>query len=120
MEKVKNLAESLLSKGEEDNNEYREEEMDAIYGGVFFKEIPLFFGESVQYYITEIQNGKSQLTESATLQKNDIEKSPEGTRYNLVNDIAIAQTLQDYDTIDGLVKEYRKTEYLTRELFKVR
>lgn len=110
----------ILEKGDEDNNEYREEDMDAIYGGVFFKEIPIFFGESVQYYITEIQNGKSQLTESATLQKNDIEKSPEGTRYNLVNDIAIAQTLQDYDTIDGLVKEYRKTEYLTSRLFKVR
>jgi hypothetical protein len=110
----------ILEKSDEDDNEYREEDMDAVYGGVFFKEIPLFFGESIQYYITEIQNGKSQLTESATLQKNDIEKSPEGTRYNLVNDIAIAQTLQDYDTVDGLLREYKKTEYLSKNLFKVR
>lgn len=110
----------ILEKNDEDDNEYREEEMDAVYGGVFFKEIPLFFGESIQYYITEIQNGKSQLTESATIQKNDIEKSPENTRYNMVNDIAIAQTLQDYDTVDELLREYKKTEYMSRNLFKVR
>jgi len=110
----------ILEKGNEDDNEYREEDMDAVYGGVYHKEIPLFFGESVQYYITEIINGKSQLTESAAIQKNDIDKTPQGTRYDLVNDIAIAQTLQDYDTIDDMMKDYKRTEYLFNKLFTLR
>lgn len=100
--------------------EYRTEEMRQVYGGVCFKEFQLFFGESIQYYIMEELDGKSQLTESATIQKSDIEKGMDDSRYNLVNDIAIAQTLQDYDTLDGLLTEYGRMSYLTQRLFKIR
>ena len=38
----------------------------------------------------------------------DIEKGMENSRYNMVNDIAIAQTLQDYDTVDDLLTALRR------------
>lgn len=104
----------------QDVGEYRMEEMTEAFGGVCFKEFQLFFGESVQYYITEELNGESQLTESASIQKSDIVKGEDNSRYNLVNDIAIARTLQDYDTIDGLMKEYSRTACMVDKLFKIR
>lgn len=100
--------------------EYRTEEMTEVYGGVCFKEFQLFFGENIQYYITEETDGSSQLTESAEIQKSDIEKTVENSRYSMVNDIAIAQTLQDYDTIDDLMTEYDRMSFLTERLFTVR
>lgn len=100
--------------------EYRTEEMTEVYGGVCFKVFQLFFGENIQYYITEEKDGSDQLTESAEIQKSDIEKSVENNRYSMVNDIAIAQTLQDYDTIDDLMTEYDRMSFLEERLFKVR
>ena len=110
----------VLERESGENGEYHTEEMTEVYGGVCFKEFQLFFGESIQYYIMEESEGDSQLTESATIQKSDIEKSEDNSRYNLVNDIAIAQTLQDYDTIDDLLKEYERMSYMTERLFKLK
>ncbi len=36
-----------------ESEEYASEYMREVYGGVCFKEFILFFGESLQYYITE-------------------------------------------------------------------
>lgn len=107
----------LHENGESD--EYSTEYMREVYGGVCFKEFILFFGESLQYYITEERNGQEQLTESGTLQKSDIRDSESDSRYHLVNDIVISKTLQDYDTMDNLLEEYYRKEFLNSRLFKL-
>lgn len=107
----------LHENGESD--EYSTEYMREVYGGVCFKEFILFFGESLQYYITEERNGQEQLTESGTLQKSDIRDSESDSRYHLVNDIVISKTLQDYDTMDNLLEEYYRKEFLNCRLFKL-
>ncbi len=91
-----------------------------MYAGVFFKELVLFFGESLQYYITEEQGGEEQLTESGTLQKSDIRGSEADSRYHLVNDIIISKTLQDFDTMDHLLEEYYRKEFLNGRLFELK
>lgn len=108
----------LHENGESD--EYSAEYMKEVYGGVCFKEFILFFGESLQYYITEEKNGEGQLTESGTLQKSDIRDSERDSRYHLLNDIVIGKTLQDYDTMDNLLEEYYKKEFLNGRLFEVK
>ena len=110
----------VFEKESGESSEYRTEEMSQVYGGVCFKEFQLFFGESIQYYIMEESGEDSQLTESASIQKSDIEKGVDDSRYSLVNDIAIAQTLQDYDTMDDLLTEYSRMEYMTKQLFRPR
>ena len=94
--------------------------MKEVYSGVFFKEFILFFGESLQYYITEEKNGEEQLTESGTLQKSDIRGKENDSRYQLVNDIVISKTLQDYDTMDKLLEEYYRKEFLNSRLFELK
>lgn len=108
----------LHENGESD--EYSTEYMKEVYGGVCFKEFILFFGESLQYYITEELNGDEQLTESGTLQKSDIRGSESDSRYHLVNDIVISKTLQDYETMDNLLEEYYRKEFLNSRLFELK
>ena len=110
----------VLEREEGEEGEYLTEEMTQVYGGVCFKEFQLFFGESIQYYIMEETDSGSQLTESASLQKSNIEKGIDNSRYSLLNNLAIAQTLKDYDTMDDLLAEYERTDYLAKHLFKVK
>lgn len=103
-----------------DAGEYIAEYMKDAYGGVFFKEFVLFFGESLQYYITEEKDGEEQLTESATVQKSDIAGNEEDGRYRLINDIVISKTLQDYDTMDNLLEEYYRKDFFNGRLFELK
>lgn len=108
----------LRENGEAD--EYTSEYMREVYAGVCFKEFILFFGEKLQYYITEEKDGEEQLTESGTLQKSDIRGGESDSRYQLVNDIVISKTLEDFSTMDSLLEEYKKKEFLNGKLFELR
>lgn len=108
----------LRENGEADG--YRSEYMKEVYGGVYCKEFVLFFGESLQYYITEENEGEEKLTESGTLQKSDDGGRDEDSRYRLINDIAVAKSLQDFDTMDDLLEEYYRKDYLGSRLFALK
>lgn len=107
----------MVELGDGEGGEYCTEEMQNIYGGVYCKEFVLFYGEVLQYYIMEEIDGKSQLTESNTIQKNDMGKNGDESRYSMLNDIAISKAMQDYETLDELLKEYYKKAYLVDDLF---
>lgn len=98
-------------------SEYLTEPMREVFGGLCFKEFVLFFGESLQYYIMEEKDGEEQLTESGNLQKSDIQGNGADWRYEMINDILISRTLEDFDTLDGLMDEYHRREYLGEHLF---
>lgn len=98
-------------------SEYLTEPMREVTGGLCFKEFVLFFGESLQYYIMEEKDGEEQLTESGNLQKSDIRSDNTDWRYEMLNDILISRTLEDYDTLDSLLDEYYRKEYLGEHLF---
>ena len=100
--------------------EYRTEEMNEVYGGVSFKDFVLFFGERLQYYIMEQRDGSEQLTESATIQKSDAGGNGTEGKFNLINDLSISTTLQDYETVDKLLAEYEYQEFMKNGLFKLR
>lgn len=99
--------------------EYITEEMPDMYGGVHAKAFILFFGENLLYYITEESEGEELLTESASIQKSDIGKDLVNSRFNQVNDIVIAKTLQDYDTVNRLLYDYEKQAYIVKKMFTI-
>ncbi len=110
----------VISHDDGGSEEYTSEYMREVYGGVCFREFILFFGESLQYYITEEENGESRLTESGTLQKSDHVGQGGDSRYQLVNDIVISRTLQDADTMDSLLEEYYRKDFLNGNLFQLK
>ena len=97
--------------------DYLSEYMQEVYSGVFFKEFVLFFGENIQYYIMEESANGEQLTESGSLQKSDIMNDNPDSKYEIVNDMMISMSLQDDDTLDHLLEEYYRREYLDHRLF---
>ncbi|MDD6202279.1 MAG: DUF5717 family protein [Lachnospiraceae bacterium] len=96
---------------------YIREEMQNMYGGIFVKPFLLFFGETLQYYVTEEYANKEQLTESGTIQKSDALSDTLQDRYSMINDVAIADTLKDYSAAMHLIEEYEQKKYMTESLF---
>lgn len=107
----------VVEKEGEQGSEYRREEMTNMYGGIFVKSFILFFGEKIQYYITEEDNGRELLTESNEIRKSDTITIRKDNRYSLLNDIVISSALQDYDTCNSLLEEYEKQTCLVNRMF---
>lgn len=107
----------IINRDGEEENSYVREEMKNMFGGIFVKEFLLFYGETLQYYVTESIGNREQLTESGTIQKKDELLGESQGRYALINDIALSVSLQDYTTAKEMLNEYVKKEYVIRGLF---
>ena len=103
----------------DEEEEYHSLSMQEMYDGIYVTAFVLFFGEQLQYYITEEKaDGEDALTESGTIQKSDIVKNQSSSsKYNLINDIMIGETLQDYDTVDKLLLEYHRKNFICNKMF---
>lgn len=103
-----------------DGQEYTHEEMRDMFGGICVKEFILFFGEKLQYYITEESAAGEQLTESNEISRSDAGQDGLEGRFHLLNDIMIGKTLHDYDTVSDLLLEYFKQDHMVEEIFTLR
>ena len=108
----------VLEQDEGEAGDYSAEDMLEIYEGFFVRTFVIFFGEQLQYYITQNENGNEQLTDSGTLCRSDIDSSPTESRFSDLNSVMIARNLHDYDTIDNLLGEYCRRNYVASEIFK--
>lgn len=100
-----------------DADEYVSRYMQEVYPGVYSVDFVLFFGECLQYYIMEENEDGEQLTESGSIQKSDSVGGQPGSKFEMINDMAISKSMQDYDTLDHLLEEYCGREYLNEQLF---
>ncbi len=97
--------------------EYRKEEMRNLYGGIFVKSFILFCGETVQYYITEQSGNREQLTQSSMIQRSEDEKNPGNWRFSLLNEAVLSKEMKDYESCGMALAEYKKKDYMIREIF---
>jgi len=100
-------------------SEYITEEMREMIYGIYSKTFTLFYGENLLYYITESDRGEEQLTESGNIQKSDISNGISGSRFSEINDIVVAKSLRDYETVNEMIYESRKKDYLISRLFRL-
>lgn len=100
--------------------EYCKEEMKDMFAGICVKEFILFFGERLQFYITEEADGGEQLTKSGTINKSDVGQESSESRFSMLNDIMIGKNLQDYDTVNHLLQEYYKRDFMVDKIFHIR
>lgn len=110
----------IFETGSTNEQTYRTEEMRNIFGGVFSREFILFFGENLQYYITEEENGKEMLTYSDSISLNDTSDTHADSRYSLINDMVVSRTVQDELTLLKLMEEYVEADDFARRVFKIR
>lgn len=110
----------LLDENEgEEGAEYESEDMQEMYGGIFVKMFSLFRGETLQYYITEMTDGREQLSESDILFGEDLPGAASDGRFFRINDILTSIDMQDEVTAEVLLEEYLEQDYITRQLFYV-
>ncbi|MBR5765573.1 MAG: hypothetical protein IKX95_02210, partial [Lachnospiraceae bacterium] len=113
---VRVLLHYIIEDEEEDDN-YHTEEMRNMYGGIFSRDFILFFGENLQYYITEEKDGHEELTFSDAVSISDVVADGRESRYALLNDMVVSKTLQDDDTLMQLMEEYVRDECFTERAF---
>ncbi len=99
--------------------EYVQEEMENMFYGICVKQFILFFGERLQYYITETGTENEYLTSSGTLGRSDTDREQKESKYSLINDIAIGRTLRDDNTVERLLHEYYEKEFMVKKLFHI-
>ncbi len=101
-------------------SEYCQEEMRDMFAGICVKEFILFFGERLQYYITEESENGAWPTRSNSIAASDMEQDDFESRYTVLNDIMIGKTLHDYDTVNDLMMQYYRQDFMVDHLFKLR
>lgn len=99
--------------------EYRKEEMNHLYGGIFVKDFVMFSGEEIQYYITEEVNNSEQLTQSSVIKKNEELSETTEFRYTLLNEAVISKSLDDYESAVQNYYDYILNDYLVGEIFNL-
>lgn len=119
----------ITEAGGEDSGEYQVRDLKEMYDGIYDASFILFYGEQLQYYITEEpeqrldENGHikpQKLTESGILSIAD-ESFSEGSRkgiYGLINDVMMSEALSDDKAQFKLVSDYYRNKFLVEEFFK--
>ena len=107
----------FISSENSENYGYTRDELHEVYGGIYTGSYLLFFGDALQYYVTESKDGMEELTQSGTATRNDVDSLGGNDKFTLINDISMASTLKDYDTAYRLIEEYKQKEYMTDRLF---
>lgn len=101
-----------------DELDIKAEQMTDVGYGIFTKEVILFHDEVLQYFITENDGEKEEITESRSVRFLDEDASERGTKYDEINGILIAVEMQDEKTAINLLEQYYRTEYAMKRHFK--
>lgn len=104
---------------DEDGEEFNSEDMVEMYDGIYVKTLVIFFGELIRYYITEEHDNSIEVKESNRLTCNNIPGDNDHSRYNLINEMIISDTLSDETTLKSNIDEYKRLDAATKQLFKL-
>ena len=121
--KNKVLIHYILETGSLKEQTYTIKEMREVCGGIFVQEFILFYGENVQYYITEEYAGEQSVTESsnATLSDTNIsEVSDRQSRYTMLNDMLVSFEMHEEGTLSEMAAEYMIMSKLTDLVFEAK
>lgn len=104
---------------DEDGDTFLTEDMLDVYDGIFVKSFVMFFGEEIQYYISEEYGNEVEVTESSRIVNNDVYNKNDESRYTLLNQMLISSTLQEDAELYQTMKKYAALEEMTQNEFKL-
>ncbi|SFP90372.1 hypothetical protein SAMN02910358_00002 [Lachnospiraceae bacterium XBB1006] len=88
------------------DHEYQVEQMEEMYEGIYVKEITLFYGDTVQYYISEEQNGRSNIVTSGQISQRDISGQEDEGCYSQLNSLIISEQLGEHQIFEKRLAQY--------------
>jgi hypothetical protein len=104
---------------DEDGDSFISEDMPDVYDGIFVVQFVLFFGEDVQYYITEEYGNQTVVTQSSRLATSASGDKNSCSRFELINQMLIAKTLADTEAERRYMKTYAFLDNVTGKVFKL-
>ena len=104
---------------DEDGDAFLQEDMLDVYDGIFVKTFVMFFGEVIQYYISEEHGNEVEVTQSNRIVNNDVYNKNDESRYTLLNQMLISNTLQEEEELYLAMKQYAGLEEVTQKVFKL-
>ncbi len=104
---------------DEDGDDFTAEDMTEVYAGIYVKPFVMFFGEMIRYYITEEDNNKVDIKKSNRLTFSNVYGDNDRSRYNLINEMIISNTLADDESLFDNIRDYEKYDSLTKHIFKL-
>ena len=99
------------------NANFVEEDMKNIAYGIYVKEFVLFYGEILQYFITEVGDEQNVITESREVSLEPEVIGGEENRYHQLNLIITAKEMNDEKTVVKLIETYMMNDYIVKRLF---
>ncbi len=109
----------IVSDGVE-SYDYAAENMKEVCGGVCSKDFILFFGETLQYYITEETEDEAELMGNGQITGTNTDGQNAGSKYSIINEMIVSNTTKDYARFDDLLEEYNMREYMNIDLFRLK
>lgn len=97
-------------------NTWRTERLHNRYRGLYVKEMQLFYGEAVPYYLEYTKNGSTVRTEEQILTPAAEELSGD-TKYHLLNQMRKAQSEENVEQRDAAAYVYAQREALVHHFF---
>lgn len=107
-----------LQSGEGGSSEWISEPMKNMYHGIFVKEFLLFYGETLTYYLTVLDDGEVRKTETYQISLVDMDTSGI-TRYKLLNKILSARRLGNEELMHQAVSQYLWQDAFVDGLFRM-
>lgn len=104
---------------DEDGSEFIAEDMVDVYHGIFVKQFVMFFGEMIQYYISEEQRNQVEVTQSNRLVNHDVYNHKDESRYSLINQMLMSNTLMEEESLNRYMQRYEELDEMTRQLFRI-
>lgn len=96
-----------------------EEEMPEMYDGIFVKEFIVFFGDEIQYYISEEEGAKSTVTESGSIGCHDLYAGECRSRYDMLNAMEMQLALQDVEGLERIMRYYDRLRQMNDMRFRI-
>ena len=103
----------------EQRGEYQVQEMQHMYGGIFVAQFVLFFGESLQYYITEEDDEMEKVAMSGEITKSDVFGEETENRFDALNAVLLHTTLQEEEELTKALRSYEAKDAIARSRFPV-
>lgn len=110
----------ILSSQSNANDSFVTEDMEHMYEGIFVKAITMFFGENLQYYMNEQSEKEDKITESISISKSDLPVEQKESKYDLLNEIILSETLQDEHTMIHMMERFMERDYIAKKVFHIR
>lgn len=113
----------ILETGSLKEQSYTVAEMTDACNGIFTKEFIIFYGESIQYYITEEYAGENAVTESNNLMLSETQVTDTAgweSRYTMLNDMMLINEMHEEQTLLDQAAEYMIMSKLGDAIFTIK